>query len=182
MLLTAWLENTGTNVIIITKINKSPTVYFNMISTLFQDYTTWHHYIQPFPSLATVPCLLSPQRHKERGHDISMLQPGSEVTSTQVPVSLRLPKPFNCAVSQTSWQALCSRKTRCLELGAVVIVGSSSSKPNTVIRHQNPYTTSHLWRICDRTSVGYLTWLRWQEACGASSKLAPFEWSPVKDV
>lgn len=107
-----------------------------------------------------------------------------------VSISSRLPKPFNCSVSQTSWQALCSRKTRCLKLAAMVIVGSShSSKPNRVTRQckekargslYNPTFVRNMWR--HETGEVSLTRLRWREACWASSKLAPSEWSLVKDL
>lgn len=101
-----------------------------------------------------------------------------------VSVSPRLPKPFNYSMSQTSWQALCCRKTRCLKLATAVIVGSSS-KPNRGIRQckESPGVLIQP-DICEEyvmpeTAEVSLTWLRWSDACRASSKWA-LSWVRLK--
>lgn len=144
---------------------------FSMPSTLFQDCspdTTLCNF-QHFPVWPQSPHPHSPPEDARReGMTSACCSPGLRSPPCCLCQSPLL-KLFNCFVSQRSWQALCRRKTRCLKLAAVVIVGSSS-KPNRGIRQckESPgvLTQPHICEeyVMPETAVS-LTRLRWREAC-----------------
>ena len=112
-------------------------VSLNMDSTWFKEFSMWSNTTsQPFPNLAPGPDSLPKDTRSERMTSVP-LQPRSEVTGSLSPSVLAPPPPtpFNCSVSQRSWQASCWRKTRRLKQATAVIVGSSS-RPNRGIRQR----------------------------------------------
>lgn len=141
-------------------------------------YTVTFH---PSPSLATVPQPL-PQERAWHQHAAAWVW-GHQYAAS---VSPRLPKPYNCSLSQTSWQALCCRKTRCLKQATAVIVGSCSKTNSGIRQYKESPGVLMQPHICEEyimpvTAEVSLTWCGWRKACSANSKLI-IEYSPAKDL